>query len=106
MRGLFPTLRRKGRGVEAARAPRRRLMPAMAGHFKPFRQGMIRKSGNRFSEKIMLEQKLARDPEKWEPVFRKDQAQTKVRAKVRFDSKSFRSKSAPREPAGGIAVRC
>jgi hypothetical protein len=38
---------------------------------------MIRKSGNRFSEKIMLKQKAEHDPEKWKPVFRKDHAQTK-----------------------------
>jgi hypothetical protein len=31
---------------------------------------MIRKSGSRFSEKIML--RLKHDPEKWKPVFRKD----------------------------------
>jgi hypothetical protein len=37
---------------------------------------MIRKSGRRFSEKIMLKQK--HDPEKWTPVFRKDHAQTKA----------------------------
>jgi hypothetical protein len=31
---------------------------------------MIPKSGNRFSDKIMLKQKdLRHDPEKWEPVF-------------------------------------
>jgi hypothetical protein len=35
---------------------------------------MIRKSGNRFSEKIMLNKN---DPEKWKPVFRKDHAQSK-----------------------------
>jgi hypothetical protein len=48
---------------------------------------MIRKSmpsgfdpmgGYRFSEKIMLKQKLEHDPEKWTPVFRKDHAQTKT----------------------------
>jgi hypothetical protein len=33
---------------------------------------MIRKSGNRFSEKIMRKEN-SRDPKKWEPVFRKDQ---------------------------------
>jgi len=33
---------------------------------------MIRKSGTRFSEKIML--KKMHDPEKWNPVFRKDHA--------------------------------
>jgi len=33
---------------------------------------MIRKSGNRFSEKIMLNKK--HDLEKWKPVFRKDHA--------------------------------
>jgi len=37
---------------------------------------MIRKSGYRFSEKIMRKSK-AHDPEKWIPVFRKDQAQIK-----------------------------
>jgi hypothetical protein len=37
---------------------------------------MIRKSGYRFSEKIMLNQK--HDPEKWIPVFRKDHAQSKA----------------------------
>jgi hypothetical protein len=37
---------------------------------------MIRKSGNRFSEKIMLNKKC-NDPEKWKPVFRKDHAQQK-----------------------------
>jgi hypothetical protein len=36
---------------------------------------MIPKSGNRFSEKIMLKQE--HDPEKWGPVFGKDYAQTK-----------------------------
>jgi hypothetical protein len=36
---------------------------------------MIRKSGHRFSEKIIRKQK--HDPEKWAPVFRKDHAQTK-----------------------------
>jgi len=41
---------------------------------------MIPKSGNRFSEKIMLKQKLMHDPEKWEPVFGKDHAQVKTRA--------------------------
>jgi len=35
---------------------------------------MIRKSGNRFSEEIMLKK---HDPEKWEPVFREDHARTK-----------------------------
>jgi hypothetical protein len=34
---------------------------------------MIPKSGNRFSEKIML--KKSNDPEKWKPVFGKDHAQ-------------------------------
>jgi hypothetical protein len=38
---------------------------------------MIRKSGNRLSEKIMRKVKSLHDPEKWEPVFRKDHAQTK-----------------------------
>src|SRR6266481_2959941 len=36
---------------------------------------MIRKSGYRFSEKIMVQ--LKHDPEKWVPVFRKDHASTK-----------------------------
>jgi hypothetical protein len=48
---------------------------------------MVRKSGNRFFEKIMLKQ-LEHDPEKacpgldpgWKPVFGKDHAQTKPRA--------------------------
>jgi hypothetical protein len=35
---------------------------------------MIPKSGIRFSEKIMREQK--HDPEKWDPVFGKDHART------------------------------
>jgi hypothetical protein len=35
---------------------------------------MIRKSGYRFSEKIMLHRKPEHDPEKWTPVFRKDHA--------------------------------
>jgi hypothetical protein len=34
---------------------------------------MIRKSGSRFSEKIVHRQ-VAHDPEKWKPVFRKDRA--------------------------------
>jgi hypothetical protein len=38
---------------------------------------MIRKSGNRFSEKIMRKEN-SHDPEKWEPVFRKDHAQTNI----------------------------
>jgi hypothetical protein len=37
---------------------------------------MIRKSGNRFSQKNHASRKL--DPEKWEPVFRKDHAPTKA----------------------------
>jgi hypothetical protein len=41
---------------------------------------MIRKSGYRFSEKIMLNKKIEHDPEKWLPVFRKDHAQQKDRA--------------------------
>jgi hypothetical protein len=36
---------------------------------------MIPKSGNRFSEKIMLQ--LKHDLEKWEPVFEKDHAPEK-----------------------------
>jgi hypothetical protein len=37
---------------------------------------MIPKSGYRFSERIMLQQK-EHDPEKWIPVFGKDHAPTK-----------------------------
>jgi len=37
---------------------------------------MIRKSVQRFSEKIMLEHNLEHDPEKCAAVFRKDHAQT------------------------------
>jgi hypothetical protein len=53
---------------------------------------MIRKSGYRFSEKIMLHQKLEleHDPEKacpgldpgWIPVFRKDHAPPKIRVRA------------------------
>jgi hypothetical protein len=38
---------------------------------------MIRKSGSRFSEKIMLHKK-EHDPEKWKPVFRKDHVPLKT----------------------------
>jgi len=38
---------------------------------------MIRKSGSRFSEKIMLQQ-TEHDPEKWKPVFRKDHLKLKA----------------------------
>jgi hypothetical protein len=41
---------------------------------RPAGWSMTRKSGYRFSEKIMLKQ-LEHDPEKWIPVFRKDHAQ-------------------------------
>jgi hypothetical protein len=39
---------------------------------------MIRKSGYRFSEKIMLHQDSKHDPEKWIPVFRKDHARSEI----------------------------
>jgi hypothetical protein len=39
---------------------------------------MIRKSGHRFSEKIMLNRE--HHPEKWTPVFRKDDAQVRREA--------------------------
>jgi hypothetical protein len=39
---------------------------------------MIRKSGNWYSEKIMLKQELEHDPEKWIPGFRKDHAPPKI----------------------------
>ena len=42
---------------------------------------MIPKSGNRFSDKIMLQQK-EHDPEKWESVFGRDHAPTKGRAMI------------------------
>src|SRR3981189_1380278 len=46
---------------------------------------MIRKSGNRFSAKIMLTRKrisgFERDPEKWVPVFRRDRAPAIVRTR-------------------------
>jgi hypothetical protein len=41
---------------------------------------MIPKSGNRFSEKIMLQ--LKHDPEKWEPVFGIDHASEKYYGRV------------------------
>jgi hypothetical protein len=40
---------------------------------------MIPKSGNRFSDKIMLQEKPEHDLEKWEPVFGQDHAQAKRR---------------------------
>jgi hypothetical protein len=43
---------------------------------------MIPKSGNRFSEKIVLKRK-GHDPEKWKPVFGQDHAQTHDREKVK-----------------------
>jgi len=54
---------------------------------------MIPKSGNRFSEKIMLQQK--HDPEKacpgldpgWEPVFRKDHTSAKCQEHAAVQSK-------------------
>jgi hypothetical protein len=43
---------------------------------------MIRKSGHRFFEKIMLKQKPEHDPEKWTPVFRKIMHKQKAGADV------------------------
>jgi hypothetical protein len=40
---------------------------------------MIPKSGNRFSDKIMLKKK--HDPEKWKPIFGQDRAQKKLRTR-------------------------
>jgi len=64
---------------------------------------MIRKSGYRFSEKIMLKQKIEwgglskkghpveHDPEKWVPVFRKGHAQTYKQGGMIFEGKSSRA---------------
>jgi len=49
---------------------------------------MIRKSGNRFSDKIMRKQK-EHDPEKWEPVFRQDHAQTKSQSEIMIQSQGI-----------------
>jgi len=69
---------------------------------------MIRKSGSRFSEKIMLKQK--HDPEKacpgldpgWKPVFRKNHAQP-TRRKANSLS-SYRRRSTSVNPSG--ATNC
>jgi len=61
---------------------------------------MIRKSGNRFSEKIMLN-KIEHDPEKWEPVFRKDHAQLKCWSANRFNYETLRSSAVRRQSRHG-----
>jgi hypothetical protein len=50
-------------------------------------KSMIRKSGGRFSEKIMLHQK--HDPEKWRPVFPKRSCSTKKPERQSIQSKSI-----------------
>jgi hypothetical protein len=49
---------------------------------------MIRKSGYRFSEQIMLNKKREHDPQKWKPLFRRDHAPLKMpeRQSVQFEA--------------------
>jgi hypothetical protein len=51
---------------------------------------MIPKSGNRFSEEIMLKKKK-HDPEKWEPVFGRDHAQKKKHDPEKWEPARTRS---------------
>jgi len=50
---------------------------------------MIRKSGYRFSDKVMLKQREEHDPEKWVPVFRQDHAQTERKSGMTIRGKAI-----------------
>jgi hypothetical protein len=66
---------------------------------------MIRKSGNRFSEKVMLHQKNQHDPEKWKPVFRKDHAPPKNQHDPEKWKPVFRKDHAQTKSQSGMMTR-